>query len=128
MIVSHSPVPNSIDADALLQVYDLPSELKPNGRAMSANPPPNNHPQQPYSTTPLQSPGTTPFTAINGSFQPQPPQPTPQPQQPQPQPDEQIDWSFLKEFGDPTDEFFTFDGELRSLLEGGFASGNSRFI
>jgi len=40
---------------------------------------------------------------------------------PQPQPTE--DWSFLREFGDASDDFYTLDVEFRGLLEGGFSNG-----
>jgi hypothetical protein len=30
------------------------------------------------------------------------------------------DWTFLKDFGDATDEFFELDVQLRGLLDGGF--------
>jgi len=30
------------------------------------------------------------------------------------------DWSFLKDFGDATDDFFELDVQLRGLLDGGF--------
>lgn len=29
------------------------------------------------------------------------------------------DWTFLREFGDPTDEFYELDVQLRGLLDGG---------
>ncbi|TVY45918.1 putative transcriptional regulatory protein [Lachnellula occidentalis] len=31
------------------------------------------------------------------------------------------DWSFLRDFGDSTDQFYSWDVELRDLLDGGFA-------
>jgi hypothetical protein len=30
------------------------------------------------------------------------------------------DWTFLRDFGDPTDEFYELDVQLRGLLDGGF--------
>ncbi|KAH8597383.1 fungal-specific transcription factor domain-containing protein [Bisporella sp. PMI_857] len=38
------------------------------------------------------------------------------------------DWSFLNEFGDPTDDFYALDTDLRGLLDGEFAKGNSRSL
>ncbi len=37
------------------------------------------------------------------------------------------DWGFLRGFGDPTDEFFELDVDLRDLLDGEFALENVNF-
>jgi hypothetical protein len=37
-------------------------------------------------------------------------------------------WSFLRDFGDSTDDFYALDEQLRGLLEGQFSSDNSSFI
>jgi hypothetical protein len=37
------------------------------------------------------------------------------------------DWSFLRDFGDATDEFFELDVQLRGLLDGGFESEQFTF-
>jgi hypothetical protein len=87
--------------------------MRPNGQqAPSLTPTPTAYSHEsPYSG----NNGPTPFTAINGTI----------PQKVQPIPE---DWSFLESFGDPTDDFYTLDAEFRGLLDGEFASGNSRFI
>ncbi|TVY37670.1 putative transcriptional regulatory protein [Lachnellula subtilissima] len=36
------------------------------------------------------------------------------------------DWSFLKDFGDSTDQFYSWDVELRDLLDGGFVSNGGQ--
>lgn len=42
------------------------------------------------------------------------------------------DWAFLREFGDPTDEFYELDMQLRGMLDGGSAvqalAANANFM
>lgn len=38
------------------------------------------------------------------------------------------DWSFLQSFGDPRDDFYALDVELRGLLDSELAGANRRFI
>ncbi|KAG9249284.1 fungal-specific transcription factor domain-containing protein [Calycina marina] len=38
------------------------------------------------------------------------------------------DWSFLSEFGDPTDEFYALECDLKVLLDGDYAAGNRQFV
>jgi len=86
--------------------FDLPKEL---GEHLNGQPP--SIPQTPFGPGPPQTqPGDQ---KINGA------------------PDSLLspeDWSFLNEFGDPTDEFYTLDTDLRGLLDGEFAAGNSQFV
>lgn len=37
------------------------------------------------------------------------------------------DWTFLRDFGDPTDEFYELDVQLRGLLDGGFDTASFTF-
>lgn len=86
-------------------MYDLPQELQ-DTRSTETGPVPqmtvDQHSLQPGSLGNVLNPVTAPLP----------------PTQPQTFTD---DWSFLKDFGDSTDQFFSWDVELRDLLDSGFA-------
>lgn len=90
----------------LADMFDLPHELQGQNSEGQSNQ--FNHPKRDH---PYGSPvPRTNATATNESQQ---------------SPD---DWTFLKEFGDPTDEFYELDVQLRGLLDGGLETHLGNFM
>ncbi|KUJ08652.1 uncharacterized protein LY89DRAFT_599174 [Mollisia scopiformis] len=86
----------------LSDMFDLPKHLDDQW--------PNNTTEQPQPQTTDQQPRWTAVPQHAAGDVPISNAPTQSPE----------DWTFLRDFGDPTDEFYELDVQLRGLLDGGF--------
>lgn len=87
-------------------VYDLPQELRSQQDRFNGGPSPSYARKEEHSYGSPAPRAMMDARGVDGNSMPETPD----------------DWTFLREFGDPTDEFYELDMQLRGMLDGGMVA------